>query len=555
MFDGLFLKQLITQFHFMRPEWLVAFIPLALIVYSRFRAESSQQNQVSLPDHLKKALTVGDDGWKKQLPLKALSLIISLAIIVSAGPTWQRQPSPFGEDRAALMVVLDVSDSMLQTDVAPSRIERAKQKIVDLLQLRGGGQTGLVVYAGTAHLAMPLTRDNQVFMPVLSAVEPSVMPRQGKSAANALPIIDQQFGKVAHGGSVLLITDSANEQDISAYKELFGQNSYQLLVLAMGNDDRTSDIPMNLPSLQSLARAGNGSVIEVSIDTSDIEWLDRQVQRHMQLSGDLSMPWQDMGYYLVFVLAFILLLWFRRGWMVQWSLVVFLSVPFSSPADAQMVHLKAEQTTISAERSTADKLSKMWRDLWLTPDQQGQWYFNRGQYLKAAHSYNDPMSKGVAFFYAQEYKLAQTAFMQVDSFEARFNVANALVGQREYVAARNMLQSLADEYPDNEDVRTNLAIVSEYIEFINQYSDSQARSMEGASEQSTELGDKPQTADGAEERVTDDSKISESYSADQILQDQEIADKWLKRVEADPKNFLRAKFQIQLNEQSEASND
>lgn len=64
---------------------------------------------------------------------------------------------------------------------------------------------------------------------------------------------------------------------------------------------------------------------------------------------------------------------------------------------------------------------------------------------------------------------------------------------------------------------------------------------------STELGDNPQTAEGAEEQTSQEMMIKEALSAADILGNQEVADKWLKRVESDPRDFLRAKFQIQLN--------
>ncbi|GAL12118.1 TPR domain protein in aerotolerance operon [Vibrio astriarenae] len=150
---------LLTQFHFLRPEWLWALLPIFLLVAYRFRMSTQPKWIDILPTHLREALTIGEQGWKRQLPLKLLALLMSLATIIAAGPTWQREPSPFGEDKAALVIVLDVSESMLETDVAPSRLMRAKQKIRDLLAIRGGGRNALVVYAGSAHLTMPLTQD------------------------------------------------------------------------------------------------------------------------------------------------------------------------------------------------------------------------------------------------------------------------------------------------------------------------------------------------------------------------------------------------------------
>ncbi len=99
-------------------------------------------------------LTIGETGWRKQLPLKLLMVIVTIAIIICAGPTWQREASPFGEDKASMLVVLDNSDSMLAKDLPPSRLERSKQKIRDLLMAYKGSNTGLVVYAGSAHVAM-----------------------------------------------------------------------------------------------------------------------------------------------------------------------------------------------------------------------------------------------------------------------------------------------------------------------------------------------------------------------------------------------------------------
>ncbi len=90
---------------------------------------------------------------------------MGLAILICTGPTWSREPSPFGEDQGALLILLDNSDSMLEEDIAPNRLARAKQKINDLLATRGGGRSGLVVFAGSAHTAMPLTRDTAVFAP------------------------------------------------------------------------------------------------------------------------------------------------------------------------------------------------------------------------------------------------------------------------------------------------------------------------------------------------------------------------------------------------------
>ncbi|WP_045497212.1 vWA domain-containing protein [Vibrio hyugaensis] len=563
MFDSPFssmgLEQFVTQFHFIRPMWLLAFIPMFLLLWLRWREEAKPSWKDILPEHLRKALTIGDYGWRKQLPLKLLMVIVAIAIVICAGPSWERQASPFGEDKASMLVVLDNNDSMLQKDLPPSRLERSKQKIRDLLAARKGGSTGLVVYAGSAHVAMPVTQDSKVFEPFLAAITPEIMPVEGKLAETALPLIDLQL-QGQPGSTVLLVTDGVNPATITAYKNYFADKPYQLLILAAGNSDIVSNNPVDLDSLNNLASATGGRLVEVTVDNSDIEKLNRFVERNMQLNGESSMPWKDMGYQLLFPIALIMMLWFRKGWLVQWCLVAMVSTSlFMTPkAMAETVSLKADKPEVVQEVTVWDKASQWWWDLWLTPNQQGQRLFNKNEYLEAAKHFTDPLRKGTAYYYAGEYKLAHTAFleMQNDPSDAvkdygLYNAASALARQREYLAARNLLQTLADKDTLSDqlrpDVEHNLKVIGGIVEEINRTSESQAGTTDGP-EESFELGDNPQTADGADEKTVAELMLKEKLNANEILGSQELADKWLKRVEADPKYFLRAKFQIQLRE-------
>lgn len=555
MFDSLDLQQIVTQFHFIRPLWLLALLPMGLLLLLRFRHDSRPEWKDVLPKHLREALTIGERGWKKQLPLKLLMVIVFIAIIICAGPTWQRQASPFGEDKATMLVVLDNSESMLQTDLPPSRLERSKQKIRDLLALRKDGKTGLIVFAGSAHIAMPVTQDNQVFNPFLAAISPEIMPVEGKSAQTALPLIENQLGDQL-GATVLLVTDGVTPNTIEQYSAFFSQNPYQLLILAAGNSDVKSNNPVDIASLKELASKTGGRLVEVSVDNGDVVKLSNLVERNMQLNGESSMPWKDMGYGLLFPIAIIMMLWFRKGWLVQWSVILLVGLGTLTPnsAMAEPVYSKAETEQVVEEVTWQDTAAQWWWDLWLTPDQQGQRWFNQQEYLKAAKHFQDPLRKGTAYYYVTEYKLAHSAFLQMENSYGLYNAASALARQREYLAARDLLASLLEEPNlDQElkaDIEHNLQVLKSIVDEINRVSESQAGTTDGP-EESFELDeDKPRTADGAEEETIAGLMLKEKLNANEILGSEELADKWLRRVEADPKYFLRAKFQIQLREQS-----
>ncbi|MPW35853.1 VWA domain-containing protein [Vibrio sp. B1Z05] len=556
--EQLFWQQILTQFHFIRPLWLLALLPLCTVIYWRWKLDTQRQGQAVLPKHLIQALSVGQQGWRKQLPLKFLSVVMSLAIVLCAGPTWQRAPSPFGEDKASLLIALDNSASMQNEDLAPTRLTRAKQKIHDLLELRDGGQTGLVVFAGTSHLAMPLTKDRQVFAPFLAAIDPDIMPVKGKRADSIIEQIDSQLSEKMPA-SVLLISDGVTPDSLVRLAEYFTQSPHQLLILATGNPKLKSNNPMDLSSLQRLAGQSGASLEVVSIDNTDVLALERKIQRHMQLNNESAMPWQDMGYYLLFPIALLLLLWFRKGWLVQWVVIGCVLAPcysasvIAAPVYSVSAH-QAESGSAFEEVTTLDKVSSAWTNLWLTTDQQGQWHFNRQRYLQAATHFQDPMRKGIAYYYAAEYSLAHSAFLNADSANGAFYAGIALARQREYLKARDLFAYLLSEkrWPLTPELRSqiehNLMVMQGIVDEVNRLSASQAGTTDGA-EDSIELGDNPQTGDGAEDTAVAEMMLKESLNANEILGSEELADKWLRRVESDPKLFLRAKFQIQRSTQ------
>ncbi len=547
--------QTFAQFHFLRPLWLLALIPLAIVLFLRWRRDDVQQRLAFFPAHLRRALTLNQGGWRSQLPLKFLMLLLLLTVVICAGPAWEREASPFGEDDAALMILLDSSESMKQQDVAPDRLSRAKHKILDLINARSGGKTGLMAFAGSAHVAMPVTSDAKVLQPYLEAISPEVMPVSGKAAQTTLSQLTEQLPANA-GNSVLLLTDGVDQLTIDAFehyfKEQFEASPYQLLILAVGDPNIQSQVPVDFDSLARLADSTGGSLYHLSVDDTDVQALERKIERFSMLNNDSSMPWLDEGYWLLYPLALLSLLWFRRGWLVKWSLVLVLTLPSLAPQNvyAEITASKAETQVQVTELSLWDKGLQWWLNLWLTPDQQGALWFNQGEYIKAAAAYQSVLNKGIAYYYGQEFKLAHSSFMQLKTDLGSYYAASALAHQREYIAARKLLRTLAkkvDIAPElKADIEHNLKVIEGLIDEINQASASQANSMDTEQETSIELpDDQPQTADGADEETTQDKMKPQKLTAEQMLGDPKLAEVWLKRVEANPKQFLQAKFQLQ----------
>ena len=141
-----------------------------------------------------------------------------VGIVAIAGPTWQREPSPFAEQSPA-MIVLKVAPSMTTPDLAPTRLDRARQKIADLLKARDGMPAGLVAYSGSAHLVLPPTPDRDVVVGMAGALAPNVMPREGDRLADAVALAAKVLRDGGQGGSIVVVADTVAPGQAEALRQ------------------------------------------------------------------------------------------------------------------------------------------------------------------------------------------------------------------------------------------------------------------------------------------------------------------------------------------------
>lgn len=320
----------LQYFHFLRPWWLLGMAPLFLLIALQLRQRDvlGQWRQFIAP-HLLPNMVVQRESSPWLGPVGALGLISVLLFVAMAGPSWEKRPSPFSEDNAALLIALDLSETMEQADIQPSRLQRAKQKVLDLLALRGDSYTGLMAYAGTAHTVIPLSNDRQVISHFLDAMAVGMMPRPGKAPEAVLPVAMQLLSELDAPATLLVIGDGATEAAIAPYRDFFAQSPHQLLVWGIGMTQTQLDeqevtgyssvnIPLQESLLKRLASESGGYYQPLTLDKSDVESIYRRVNNYFLLSEDDDRPWVDAGYYLVFPLLLLFALWFRKGWTIQW---------------------------------------------------------------------------------------------------------------------------------------------------------------------------------------------------------------------------------------------
>ncbi|MEM0925749.1 MAG: VWA domain-containing protein [Planctomycetota bacterium] len=302
------MAEALSSFHFLRPGWLAA-CPLALLLWLwiAWRRDSEQQLAGQIAPHLLRHLFVpaGSTSWLT--PIRLLLPIWLISVVAIAGPSFRRKPSPFGDDLAPLMIVMRVSDSMMSPDLSPSRFERVRIKLSQLLEERGSAGTGLVAYDGSAHLVMPITSDNGVIDHMLESLRADIMPVKGDALSDAVRIAFSQNDQSGGGGTVLIVTDSA------VPIELDPPPSQKLLFYAALRDRSE----LQASGIEQAADRLNADTQVMTADDVDVNRLLAHADRSIvEVTTDDSSNWRDDGYWLIPILMIGSLVWARRGWSV-----------------------------------------------------------------------------------------------------------------------------------------------------------------------------------------------------------------------------------------------
>ncbi|MCB1485997.1 MAG: VWA domain-containing protein [Bauldia sp.] len=501
------LAVIIDAFHFIRPLWLLL-LPVIVLLWWVVRRSRTRRDVPAdgLAPHLRAALTVGQLGGRQFHPIDGVLVAMSLLAIGVAGPTWSRMPDPFVAQSAPVAIALKVTPSMEDTDVAPSRLERGKQKTRDFLKLRAGARTALVAYAGSAHVVVPMTEDPSVMTPYLEGLSPEIMPVEGALAGNALQLSTGLLAQESMPGGILFVADSLDPADVAALNE----SSVPVAVLSMlpdGIRDRGFD-QLSVP------------VIPVTPDDSDVRQIDRLLNaayRQAMLENS-DQPWQDRGPWLALPAALLILLWFRRGWTMRWAVLVALAAGLQTPHPAR-----------------ADGIA----DWFFTPDQQGQRAYDRKDFGRAAELFVDPMWRGYALYRDGQYEQATEVLGRVETAEAAFVQGMAYIKSRRYRDGVRAFETALTRDPDYPGAAANLEVARQIVEHVER-----VREQEDTGE---ELGI------GADEIVFDneanrgaDTRIeAEPSDAPGLM----TAEQWMNTVDTRTGDFLRYRFAIEAARQ------
>lgn len=313
----------LEAFHFLRPAWLLLLLPGAAIVASMLRRQdpATAWRGVIEPTLLEHLVVRGETRRGRMRPALVMAAAWMLGIVALAGPAWEKEPNPLTEDQSALFVVLKVTPDMLAEDIQPTRLRRAAQKIGDLLALRPGARAGLIAYAGSAHLVMPLTSDPDVISFFAADLAPDLMPVEGDEPVEALAMAGRRLRDSGLPGSIVLVADSVDPSFVDDIESLHEEGEVDIHIYGVAAGPDVVPPPGSPPApaldedaMRSVAAAGGGSLVLITPDDGDVRQLAARVERSIASAPvQEGERWKDAGYFLIWPLILILLPAFRRG--------------------------------------------------------------------------------------------------------------------------------------------------------------------------------------------------------------------------------------------------
>ena len=289
------------MFRFEHPEYLylLLILPALLALFLYFMYRKKKALKIFGNMRIIKQLMPGVSLKKQYFKFWLLLACVGLFIVIIAGPQFGSKLETVKREGIEVMVCLDVSNSMLSTDIKPTRLDKSKQILSKLVDNLHNDKIGLIVFAGDAYIQLPITSDYVSAKMFLASINPSMVPTQGTAIGSAISLAVRSFSpNEATEKTIILITDGEDHEDnaIGAVEEAV-KKGITVNVLGVGsavgapipipgkNDyfkDREGNMVitrLNEQMCQEIAAAGNGLYAQTDNTNSALKELQKELDK------------------------------------------------------------------------------------------------------------------------------------------------------------------------------------------------------------------------------------------------------------------------------------
>lgn len=435
------MEEFISNFHFLRPWYLLLLILSALFYWRYFKGLKNKSSWEGICDKklLDFLLIKGSSKQRKAIAYLAFVGIVGIVLAIS-GPSWQKREIPSLTPENPVMLLLNLSTDMAQKDLTPNRLTRAKFEISDLLKLLHNVQAGLIVYSSEPFLISPITDDLKLLENLLPAIEFNIMPSNGDRLDRAIALAIEKFKNARYSnGNIIIFTSDIGERFDLALEEAKKAQSenYTISVVAVTADDAEK--------LKLIAQNGGGIFTNINANDQDIEKIAAEISKNindeLKLSENLRSTWEDYGYYLIIIPLLCCLYFFRKG-------IAVIILLMSSFSQAQA-------------------------GFFINNNQEGLKAYNNQDYTTAVQKFEDAKWKAAALYKAGDYEKALQEFGKVSDLTALYNQGNALAKAGKTEEAIKKYEEVLKLDEKHEDAKFNLEYLKQQQEEQQQQQDQQ----------------------------------------------------------------------------------
>ena len=414
--------------------WLLVLIPiLALIRFISYRNQKKRLRKFGEPALLK-ALMPDVSRFRPSVKFWILEGALALLVLMLARPQMGTKISQEKRVGIETIICMDISNSMRAEDIVPSRLDRSKMMIENLVDHFSNDKIGLIVFAGDAFVQLPITSDYVSAKMFLSSIDPSMMATQGTDIGRAIDMAMHSFTpEEGIGRAIIVITDGENHEggavEAAAAAKDAGMRVY---VLGVGSSkgapipipgtgdymkDNTGNTVMsalNEQMCKELAQAGGRAYIHVENNSAALDQLDNELDKLSKkettatLYSEFDEQFQAFGLLALLLLILEICILDRRN-----PLLKNISLFGKKKRTAAMLLLLLAATTASAQMTDRQYI------------RQGNKQFRSGDYANAEVSYRKAIEKNAK------------------NPQAAFNLGNALMAQKKDSAAVEQFEGAA----------------------------------------------------------------------------------------------------------------
>ena len=538
--------------------WLLVTIPVFIAAYIAYTYRKRRQLEAFGDAELMETLMPNASRVRPTVKFSLVMVALVLLIIAAARPQFGQSERTEKRQGIEAIVALDISNSMLAEDVAPNRLDRAKQMLSKLMDNMVNDKVGLVVFAGDAFVQLPITCDYVSAKMFLNTIKPELIKTQGTAIGQALSTSIRCFGEQSEASrAIILITDGENhEDDAVAVAKRAKEAGIQVLVVGIGKPEG-SPIPMpgtnnfrkdregnvvvsklNEEMCREIAQAGGGIYVRCDNSNTATKAIQKELDKlatqeiETQVYTDYNEQFQSFALIALLLLVIDFFIFNRKNKMIT-KLDIFGQQTMDKGQKTKIISVMAILLMCSSVSFAQQESGDVRRG---NKDYRKQNYtaaevnYRRGL-EKNKNGYEAHYNLGDALFKQDKYADAQTEFetaakiLDKDKDKARYakamhNIGNCAFAQQQYGQAVGAYQESLRANPKDDDTRYNLVKAMQLLQQQQQQQQNQQnqnQQQEQQQEQQQQQQQEQQQEQQQQEQQQNEDQMDKE-TAEQILQ-------------------------------------